>query len=129
MHEKSNSISSTFGSLMATSCFSNLPIIDCHYDRDQYLGASWCQRRFSEWLHWWCRNIYFLRCCIRLLDRWQLLWCVLCCSAVVGCTKLKFVADFPTRYPRRCPSFLPLAPSAPRRPSSTESLPQALTGK
>ena len=43
-----------------------------------------------------CRATYFFSCLFRLLDRWQLLWCVACCGAVVFCKTFNLTATFPT---------------------------------
>ena len=83
--------------LLETSCFSNLPLIDCHYDPDyRALGESLCRRLHSHWVYWWAHNVYFWQCLLRLLNRWQLLWCVLCCVSVVVCKRFGIVATIPT---------------------------------
>ena len=95
--ETRSNVEATCGRLLQTSCFSNLPIVDCHYDPDDdTLGVTWHRRACYDWLRWWCRTSYFVRCFCRLLNRWQFIWCVLCGLSVIVCERFRITAGIPS---------------------------------
>ena len=87
----------TVARLLATSRFSKLPIVDCDYHRHYAaLGPAWHQRLRCFCTYWASKSLYYGRCLWRLLDRWQLVWCALCCVAVGLCARLGVTAPLPS---------------------------------
>ena len=55
--------------LMQSSMFSNLPIVDCHYDITKDLPVF--EKVYVKMLHFACSVIFCLRCFWRLVGFWQ----------------------------------------------------------
>ena len=94
IHFAAGTASEVAARLMAVSNFSQLPIVDCHYDAD-WGGAAPCARLWYAAVHGWCLLTYFARCLARLLNAWHFAWCALCGVAVVLCAKWGAAASFP----------------------------------
>ena len=93
--EGQSEVYARFPELQKTSCFSNLPILDCHYQHQVAADGPLLQRLRGHCVYWGCNMVYFGQCIFRLLDRWQLLWCTVCCGLVALCQYSSIVSAVP----------------------------------